>query len=608
MKNILTICLYIFILYTNTLLSSDFKTNNSGYIYISPLPGSEFVSEETNIILRTEYPVQRINATENSITVTGSRSGLHTGIISQSGENTILFKPHQPFTLNEKVNVIINKFIRTKNAHRVRPYSFSFIIRPEKIKEPLTSTLYDEMLFHNQNELNNLSLNLSSVFRSDTLPSDFPEISVSQYGETAPGYIFITNLYFTSFPSPPPYLMILENSGIPFFYRKMPENCFDFKLQNDLITYFDDKFGDFRAMDSTYTVVDSFKCSNGYSTDVHELRLLPDGHALMLSYDPETVDMSQIVPNGDPNAIVIGLIVQEIDRNKNVVFQWRSWDHFKITDATHENLTAHFIDYVHGNAIELDDDGNIIVSSRHMDELTKINRLTGQIIWRMGGKNNQFSFPNDPIGFSHQHAVRLLDNHHLTLFDNGNYHEPPFSRAVEYVIDEHTKIASLVWQYRHNPDLFGSAMGYVQRLSNGNTLIGWGSATPILTEVRPDGAVVYELSLPRNIYSYRAYRFTLDFSKNLQKPKTPYEFRLAQNYPNPFNSGTTIFYTLGANSNVSLTVYDILGRKIQTLADEFQNIGNHLYTFNSTNLSSGAYFYVLRTDTFSDSKKMILSK
>ncbi len=96
------------------------------------------------------------------------------------------------------------------------------------------------------------------------------------------------------------------------------------------MTYFDCLTGKYYAEDSQYNIVDSFYCGNGYSTDTHELRVLNNGHALLMSYDPQNVDMSLIVPGGDPNAIVIGLIIQEIDENKNVVFQWRSWDHFQL--------------------------------------------------------------------------------------------------------------------------------------------------------------------------------------------------------------------------------------------------------------------------------------
>ena len=142
--------------------------------------------------------------------------------------------------------------------------------------------------------------------------------------------------------------------------------------------------------------------------------------------------MSQIVPNGKTNALVTGLIIQKINSEKEVTFQWRSLDHMLITDATHEDLTADRIDYVHGNSIEVDSDGHIIISSRHLDEITKINTVTGAIIWRLGGKNNQFSFVNDTAKFSHQHSARILKNGNLFLFDNGVFHTPQYSRAVEY--------------------------------------------------------------------------------------------------------------------------------------------------------------------------------
>jgi hypothetical protein len=142
-----------------------------------------------------------------------------------------------------------------------------------------------------------------------------------------------------------------------------------------------------------------------------------------------------------------------------------------------------------------------------MDEVTKIDRITGDILWRMGGKNNQFTFTSDPIPFSHQHAAKWLPNGNLVLFDNGNLRLPHFSRAVEYALDQGAKTATLVWQYRLNPDVFGPAFGDVQRLANGNTLICWGATVPLLTEVAPDGTIVSEMALAPGVSSYRAFRF-----------------------------------------------------------------------------------------------------
>jgi hypothetical protein len=302
--------------------------------------------------------------------------------------------------------------------------------------------------------------------------------------------------------------MILENDGTPFFHRKLPGVGLDFKMQPDgRLTYFDAVARRFYALNARYAVVDSFRCGNGYSTDGHDLFLLPNGHAVLMSYDPQVVDLSLVVKGGRPDAIVIGLVLQELDQEKNVVFQWRSWDHFQITDIVSHSLTGAVVDYVHGNSIDVDPDGNFILSSRHMNEVTKISRETGEILWRLGGRNNQFAFIDEPTLFSHQHAARRLPNGNLVLFDNGNFRLPLFSRAVEYAIDESQKTATLVWQHRLTPDVFGSGFGYVQRFSNGNTLISWGSTTPTLTEVAPDGSIVSELTFDPSIASYRAFRF-----------------------------------------------------------------------------------------------------
>jgi len=202
-----------------------------------------------------------------------------------------------------------------------------------------------------------------------------------------------------------------------------------------------------------------------------------------------------------------------LDEMKNVIFQWRSWDHFKITDATDDiDLTQPSIDYVHGNAIELDYDGNLLISCRNMDEITKIDRQTGDIIWRLGGleaKNNQFLFINDPITFSHQHDVRRLANGNITLFDNGNLHTPPVTRSLEYQLDEENKIAVLVWKFNNDPITFAPFRGSSRRLTNHNTIIGWGNHHDPreVSEIKPDGTIALEVIFPDSLVNYRAFKF-----------------------------------------------------------------------------------------------------
>jgi hypothetical protein len=150
-----------------------------------------------------------------------------------------------------------------------------------------------------------------------------------------------------------------------------------------------------------------------------------------------------------------------------------------------------------------------------MNEITKINRLTGEIIWRLGGKNNEFVYKNDTRGFSAQHSVMKQKDGSLTLFDNGNGSEPIYSRGIEYHLDEINKEVTLTMEYRHNPDIFAYVTGNLERLDNGNTFIFWGSIVGesghIITEYNPKGDLVYEIRFDLNTYpTYAAYHTKWD--------------------------------------------------------------------------------------------------
>ena len=88
----------------------------------------------------------------------------------------------------------------------------------------------------------------------------------------------------------------------------------------------------------------------------------------------------------------------------------------------------------------------------------------------------------------------------------------------------------------------------------------------------------------------------------------PEHYSLAQNYPNPFNPTTSISFSVSATSNVVIKVMNITGEEIATLVNEKKEAGNYSVPFNAENLHSGIYFYMLRTETFSDVKKMLLLK
>ena len=493
------------------------------YEYFSPIPGSRLVSPWNNIVIRNGSVIDRGTVDGRTLSVIGSASGVHTGRLTLLDDRkTVVFDPDQPFALGETVEVSLGAGVRTPGGEALPALSYSFEISqtdPRQQPAPALPALFGEMPTVPQTPV---ALPPISSFEKpastpcDTLPAGYPATTLLSSNNPEPGDIFLAPFYAAINDA---HLVIQDNFGMPVFYRLIKDGfgALDFKRQpNGSLTYFLGQTDRFYAMDSSYTVVDSFAAGNGYPTDLHELQLLPNGHALIMSYDLEPVDMSQIVPGGNPNAQVEGLILQELDAAKNVVFQWRSWDHFAITDlaAPEISLTGAVIDYVHGNAIELDGDGKLLLSSRHLNEITKIDRQTGDIIWRWGlnAVNNQFTQVADTRGFSHQHDIRRHSNGHVTLFDNGNNLSPIYSRALEYDLDETNKVATLVWEYRNTPDTFGGFMGNVQRLTSGGTLVGWGGnyGSPNVTDLHPDGSKAMELAFDNSSHtwwSYRAFRF-----------------------------------------------------------------------------------------------------
>jgi hypothetical protein len=97
-------------------------------------------------------------------------------------------------------------------------------------------------------------------------------------------------------------------------------------------------------------------------------------------------------------------------------------------------------------------------------------------------------------------------------------------------------------------------------------------------------------------------------TKETEEELLPTEYTLYQNYPNPFNPVTTIKYDLPNTSDVTLVIYDILGRKIKELVNTKQQAGRYEIQFNASNLASGVYIYQLIAEKYINSKKMILLK
>jgi subtilisin family serine protease len=106
----------------------------------------------------------------------------------------------------------------------------------------------------------------------------------------------------------------------------------------------------------------------------------------------------------------------------------------------------------------------------------------------------------------------------------------------------------------------------------------------------------------------RVQKLMKDGTIAINQDLIPTEFNLAQNYPNPFNPTTTINFSLPSDNQVSITVYDILGKEVAKLVNDFRSAGNYSIEFDASTLSSGVYIYQIKAGEFTESKKFILQK
>ena len=496
---------------------------SKNFDYVSPLPGSKYVSPETNIILKPGGEIDKASINGNLISVIGSKSGIHRGnFLLADNQKTLIFNPDIKFFPFEKVSVELKDGIRTITGQDIGQLKFNFFINRESLPDDIEK-INDVQRFNIPAQFNEKLKSLSSNL-------DIPVLRVDSSDNPSPGYLFL---------APSPYLIIADNEATPVFYRNVGGSIYDFKLQPDgELTYFIYPVFCY-GLDSSLKIVRTFTTGNGYSVDVHDLRVLSDGNYFILGKKLVDVDMSKIVEGGDSTAQIIDMALQEIDTSGNIIFQWSALEHYKVTDAdNYISLIQHEIDFVHLNSIEIDTDGNILLSARNLDEITKIDLNTGDIIWRLGGENNQFTFVNDDIGFSRQHDIRRISNGDITIFDNGGYHADQYSSMVEYSLDEQNKTATLVDRFSRN-HLFSMTRGNIQELPNGNKLISWGEVdNPALTEIRPDNSIAYEMSFGQNYMKYHSFRFlwqtnlfttnvdSLDFGKIDSKDSVEKEIQL----------------------------------------------------------------------------------
>ncbi|CAN5663994.1 hypothetical protein BH24ACT20_BH24ACT20_09910 [soil metagenome] len=311
--------------------------------------------------------------------------------------------------------------------------------------------------------------------------------------------------------------MIVDEQGRPVWLHPLSreeEDAMEFRAQRyrgkPVLTWWEGVHGgwgqgEYIIFDSSYREIARFGAGNGYAGDHHEFLITDRDTALILIYNETSADLSRM--GGEVDGAVMDSIVQEIDiETGEVLFEWHSLDHVGLEES-YANLSIDYsgsFDYFHINSIDVDDDDNLLLSARKTSAVYKINRETGEVIWRLDGKKSDFEMePGSRTAYQHD-ALRQPDGT-VTIFDNGEpgVYEQSYGRVLSLDTDNLT--ANLVREYYHPDKIFGETQGNMQVLDNGNVFIGWGSE-PSFSEFGGDGQLLYSASLPPNAESYRAYR------------------------------------------------------------------------------------------------------
>ncbi|HUV08490.1 MAG TPA: aryl-sulfate sulfotransferase [Spirochaetia bacterium] len=229
----------------------------------------------------------------------------------------------------------------------------------------------------------------------------------------------------------------------------------------------------------------------------HDFVCLENGNVIVLRFVDIPAEIQKNIKGGVPgtelDGKIFGVSVAEVTRKGEIIWEWKSHEHFDI-DRDVECPLANRMVWGYTNSVDVFPNGDILLSIRHFNTVARVERKTGDIIWRWG--------PAQLLG--HQHCARVLDNGKVLIFDNG-LHRIPFKPGDPYeissfeasrAVEVDPKTDEIVWEYIDPLHLiYTNFCGSAQRLPNGNTLL-CESRTGTIYEVTYDKEIVWKYASP----------------------------------------------------------------------------------------------------------------
>ena len=312
---------------------------------------------------------------------------------------------------------------------------------------------------------------------------------------------------------------IYTSGGEPIWFR--PGVIMDFRVQRyrgkPVLTWYQKatkgsglKRSTYIIANRNYRIIKKVRPGRGLDPDSHEFRLTSRGTALVTAYRTrQGFNLSRWGLGTD--APILESIAQEVDvRTGRVLWQWNSLNHVPVRDTYAEKVRrpGAAFDYFHINTVAEARDGNILISGRSTNAMYKIERGTGRVIWTLGGRSSDFRMKKGAY-FSSQHDTEQISKSRFSLFDNGGspVATPVRQQSRGLILEVNFKkmTASVHRQFFNPAKPLSTQQANVERLPNGNFLVGWGG-TPLISEYKPNGKMLYDVEFQGINSFYRAYR------------------------------------------------------------------------------------------------------
>ncbi len=466
---------------------------------VSPLPDSYDASYRTQISL-LGVPAGELS----DIEVTGSDSGRHGGRLrpySQGdGASFVLSKP-----LSQGETATVRG--RLRNGSRTQRFSFHFTVASQdllpyvKPSAPSGRDYNEKQHFHSRPDLEPPGIVVSAHSPS----SEHGDIFAAPY--SGPG---------------PPGPMIFDEAGNLVWFHPLPKTASaatNLQVQQlggqPVLSWWQGYIppqgfgqGEEIIANANYQEVGHVRAGNGYSADLHDFKLTPQGTALLTVFNP--IDCNLSVVGGPSGGAVTDSVFQEIDLRTGLVRrEWHSLDHVPMSDsyslATHASKRWPF-DYFHINSIDQRSDGTTLISARNTWAMYVLSTTSGRLQSTIGGHRSSVKLSSG-THTAYQHDADTLPNGTISVFDNGSIPKVhPQSRGLVLALSAKSRAATVVAQYEHSPSLTSDSQGNIQQLANQDMFVGWGSE-PYFSEYSASGQLLFDSHMHGSYQSYRAYRF-----------------------------------------------------------------------------------------------------